>query len=170
MSIAQERIGDQDRRVPNQGIRLSLRNSLLLGLISGAMIGGMGIVTFGLIYGGYGLLLGENYGLSIGLRVGLNYFWSLFVVSSVLVWVTTGSLAVWRHYLIRFLLRCTRTFPLNVSQFLDDATARILLRRLGGGYRFTHRLLLDALANTMEWSTEQASAFVTTHSEPLASS
>jgi hypothetical protein len=140
-SIAQERIEDQDRRVPNQGIRQSLRNSLLLGLLIGAMIGGMGIVTLG-------LSVGLSYGLSVGLSISLSNFWLLFVASSVLSWMITGGLAVWRHYLIRMLLRCTHSFPLNTSQFLDDATARILLQRLGGGYRFTHRLLLDFLADS----------------------
>ena len=57
-SIAQERIEDQDRQVPNQGVRLSLRNSLLLALISGAIIGGMGIVVLGLNEG-------LNYWLSV---------------------------------------------------------------------------------------------------------
>jgi serine/threonine protein kinase len=131
-SIAQERIEDQDRRVPNQGIRQSLRNSLLLGLISGTtsgtIIGGMGILTFGLSF-------------------GLSNFWPLFVTSGLLFWVITGGLAIWRHYLIRFLLQCTQTFPWNAFQFLDDATARILLRRIGGGYSFTHRLLLDHFAD-----------------------
>ena len=50
-SIVQERIEDQDRRVPNEGICQSLRNSLLLSLISGTMIGGIAIATFALSYG-----------------------------------------------------------------------------------------------------------------------
>ncbi len=45
------------------------------------------------------------------------------------------------------LLWRSRTFPLLVPQFLDDATARFLLRRVGGGYQFAHRLLLDHLAD-----------------------
>jgi len=31
--------------------------------------------------------------------------------------------------------------------FLDDATVRVLLRRVGGGYSFNHRLLMDYLAD-----------------------
>jgi hypothetical protein len=129
-SIAQEQIENQDRRVPTHGIHLSLHNSLLLSLIAGTTIGGMGIVM-------YGLSNGSN---------GLSYFWFLFVVSSIPFWMITGGLAVWRHYLIRLLLRRALIFPLNACRFLEDATARILLRRFGGGYHFTHRLLLDALA------------------------
>ena len=174
-SIAQEGIEDQDRRVPNQGVRLSLRNSLLLALISGAIIGGIGLVVLGLGDGlNYWLSVGPrsemiSYWLRVDLSDVLNYwldhFWSLCVVSSILVWIVTGGLAVWRHYLIRCLLRRTHAFPLNASQFLDDATARILLRRLGGGYRFTHRLLLDSLADGMERAPEQSSAARMMHSE-----
>jgi hypothetical protein len=174
-SIAQERIEDQDRQMPNQGVRLSLRNSLLLALISGAIIGGIGIVVLGLNNGlNYWLSVGPssemvNYWLRVDLSDVLNYwlnhFWSLFVASGILVWIITGGLAVWRHYLIRCLLPRTHAFPLNAFQFLDDATARILLQRLGGGYRFTHRLLLDSLADAMERAPEQSSASRMMHSE-----
>ena len=61
--------------------------------------------------------------------------------------ILTGGLAVWRHVVIRCLLSRSRTFPMRAPQFLNDATARILLRRVGGGYSFTHRLLLDHLAD-----------------------
>jgi serine/threonine protein kinase len=171
-SIEQERIKDQDRRVSNQGVRLSLRYSLLFGLISGTMIGGIGIVTFGLSKAwDYWLSLWLTSGLHETLRAGMqywlsdelsyvlslgpSYFWSLFVASCILVWIIMGGLAVWRHYLIRFLLQRAHTFPLNASQFLNDTTSCILLQRLGGGYRFTHRLLLDSLADAMRSRTEQ---------------
>jgi hypothetical protein len=35
---------------------------------------------------------------------------------------------------------------LRYSPFLDDATSRILLRRVGGGYAFIHRRLQDYFA------------------------
>jgi len=57
-----------------------------------------------------------------------------------------------RHWAVLYELwgyRCLRDwlFPWNASQFLDDAAARILLRRVGGGYTFAHRLLLDFFAD-----------------------
>jgi hypothetical protein len=185
-SIVQERIEDQDRRVSNQGVRSSLRNSLLLGLVGGTIIGGMGTVTFWLSEGlhywlNYWLSFGLSKGLSEVLKAGVgywlsgelsyamslgpSYFCSLFVASGILVWIVMGGLAVWRHYLIRFLLWHAHIFPLNVSRFLDDATARILLQRLGGGYRFTHRLLLDSLADTMKSRAEQLRAAMMARSE-----
>ncbi len=58
-----------------------------------------------------------------------------------------GLLAVVKHFILRIWLWRTRVFPLNAPRFLDDARARILLRRIGGGYSFTHRLLLDHFAD-----------------------
>jgi hypothetical protein len=58
-----------------------------------------------------------------------------------------GLYAALQHYILRLWLWCTHTFPFKAVPFLEDATARILLRRVGGGYSFTHRLLLDHFAD-----------------------
>jgi len=52
-----------------------------------------------------------------------------------------------RHGILRFWLWRTSLFSLNLPRFLEDARARVLLRRVGGGYTFTHRLLLDYFAD-----------------------
>src|SRR5262249_47280385 len=78
--------------------------------------------------------------LGKGLQIG--------IISVLLICVFTGGLAVWQHYIIRLLLSSFRTFPMRAPQFLHDATTRFLLRRVGGGYSFSHRLLLDYLADT----------------------
>jgi hypothetical protein len=52
-----------------------------------------------------------------------------------------------QHYILRFWLRYTHAFPLKAVPFLEDATMRILLRRVGGGYSFIHRLLLEYFAD-----------------------
>ena len=58
-----------------------------------------------------------------------------------------GLLVVVRHFVLRFWLWRAGVFPWNAPQFLDDARARVLLQRIGGGYSFTHRLLLDYFAD-----------------------
>ena len=40
--------------------------------------------------------------------------------------------------------------PLNYARFLDYCAARIFLRKVGGGYIFTHRLLLEHFAALTE--------------------
>jgi len=37
--------------------------------------------------------------------------------------------------------------PWNYPRFLDSAAERILLRKVGGGYIFVHRLLLEYFAS-----------------------
>jgi hypothetical protein len=85
--------------------------------------------------------------LGAGWREGLNYIWLFAVSGGLLVGALGGGLTVLQHYILRLLLWRTHTFPLEVQTFLDDATARILLRHVGGGYSFTHRLLLDHFAD-----------------------
>lgn len=83
-----------------------------------------------------------------------------------LVFLLTGGLAVLRHSIIRLLLWLSHTFPGPASQFLNDATARVLLQRIGGGYSFIHRLLLDHLADTDAETTSDVDALST---QPLRS-
>src|SRR5436305_10660177 len=167
--IAQERMQDRDRRVANKGIHRSLRNSVMIGMISGAIIGMCGILSsrliLGLNYGlRHGLRVGLNYGLNTGLSVGLV----MGITGALLICTLIGGLAVWRHYVIRLLLWRSRAFPGLASRFLEDATARCLLRRVGGGYSFAHRLLLDYMADTAPQSTAQASARVEATPSPPA--
>ena len=62
-----------------------------------------------------------------------------------------GGIAVIEHYLLRWYLWRDGDPPLNLVSFLDYATERIFLRKIGGGYMFSHRLLLDHFAS-LEYS------------------
>jgi serine/threonine protein kinase len=142
--IASEQIENRDRRIPNQGIQRSLRNCLMLGAIS--------IVLIWLSYWlnsvlGYGLTYGLTYGLNAGLNYGVRVGWLAGCYGGLLICAASGGLAVLRHAVLRFLLWHSRTFPWKTIPFLNDATTRTLLQHVGGGYRFTHRLLLDFFAD-----------------------
>jgi serine/threonine protein kinase len=154
--VAQGRIENRDRRVANQGIHRSLRNGVIMGIIGGTIIGILGTLSYRLTLWlndvlSYKLIPGLSYGLKLELVFGpsemLNYGFGLGVYGALLIFLLTGGLAVLRHFSIRLLLWRSHTFPWQAPQFLDDATARFLLRRVGGGYSFTHRLLLDHLAD-----------------------
>src|SRR6266487_4246102 len=156
--MKQEHLEDQDRQRFNQGIRRSLRNGLLLGLISAIIISMLGLLSVGLSYGlSHGLRVGLNYGLSVelshgpsvGLSYGLNNVWIMLLIGTVVMWALSGGLTILRHYVIRWLLARHHTFPFRAQAFLDDATARILLRRVGGGYSFIHRRLQDYFAEVV---------------------
>jgi NACHT domain len=128
---------------PNEGIRRSARNGLLFGLFVG--------LFFGL---GVGLVVGLFGGLVVGLFGGL--VGGLFV----------GLGAVAKHFVLRFWLRQTHAFPWKAQQFLDDSTARILLRRIGGGYSFVHRLLLNYFVDLNSGSAPISATTSTARSAP----
>ena len=151
-SIAQEQIEDQDRQRFNQGVRRSARNSTIIGLLSGGIIGVLGFLGYWLSYGlneglSKGLSYGLNEGLSKGLGDALSVVWLFAIGGGLFGWAVSGGWAVLRHVVLRWLLHRRQVFPWHAQVFLDDATARILLRRVGGGYSFIHRLLLEYFAN-----------------------
>lgn len=123
--------GEMDSKtIPNQGIRRSLKNALFV------------VLSFVLIEGLFlGLVVGLSGGLVIGLITGLVYG------------LIKGGGAVILHYSLRTVLVRTDRAPWNYIRFLDHCTDRIFLRRVGGGYIFIHRLLMEHFA-----SLEQADA------------
>lgn len=114
----------ETKSVPNQGIRMSARNAVLGGIIgglSGGLIGGViGKTTVGLIFG-----------LNGGAMAALWY----------------GGLDLIQHYTLRTILWSDGHIPWNYSRFLDFATERIFLRKVGGGYIFVHRYLMEYFAS-----------------------
>ncbi len=59
-----------------------------------------------------------------------------------------GGLLRLRHYVLRLVLWLTRSAPLNYVRFLDASADRLFLHKVGGGYIFTHRLLLEYFATS----------------------
>lgn len=108
---------------PNQGIWRSGRHSLVVGLI----FGGVGGLTFSFLANPVdGLVCGGILGLAVGL---LN-----------------GGMACIKHALLRWSLWRAGVIPWNYSRFLDYGAERMFLHKVGGGYLFVHRLLLEYLA------------------------
>jgi serine/threonine protein kinase len=132
-------LDDSNRMIPNQGIRRSARNSvqisLIVGLTGGLLIGSV----LGLIYG---LLDGANEGWGIGLLYGITSAIDIGIISGLL----RGGDACIKHVVLRLQLWLARRMPWHYARFLDHAAERILLRKVGGGYMFVHRLLLEYFA------------------------
>ena len=76
------------------------------------------------------------------------------------VWPINGGLACIQHLVLRILLWKSRDAPWNYTRFLDYAYERILLRKVGGGYVFVHRLLLEYFASLDEVTAERSSSRV----------
>jgi DNA polymerase III delta prime subunit len=111
---------------PNQGIKLSIRNAVSLGLIIGLIGGVLWYPTLQRAEPMRALLAGVGIGL-----VGSQ---------------ALGFRTVIRHYLIRFILWQSRSTPRNYTSFLEYAVRLTFLQKVGGGYIFIHRLLQDYFA------------------------
>jgi hypothetical protein len=108
---------------PNQGIWNSVKNSIIFGLVSLLISGLLAWATGGLPAW---LILG----LIAGLIAGLPY----------------GGEASIQHLTLRLTLYQQGFAPWNYAQFLDHAIDRLFLQKVGGGYIFVHRLLLEHFA------------------------
>jgi hypothetical protein len=115
------------RTTPNEGIRRSLRNALISFLLFELLFGLVNGLVFGLVNG---LIFGLFFGLIFGLVGGL----------------INGGSAYLKHYVLRFLLWRNDYAPWHYVRFLDYAAERVFLRKVGGGYIFTHRLLMEYFA------------------------
>ncbi len=126
---------------PNQGIRRSGLNSLLVGCVVGlvVMLIGYGIVMVSLRMSKPQLLWPD-------LLAPLPFFLSFGLVVGLVSGLQSGGIACLQHLLLRLLLWRTRFLPWNYARFLDYTAERILLRKVGGGYIFVHRLLLEYFA------------------------
>jgi hypothetical protein len=156
----------ETRAVPNEGIHRSAQSALAVGLGVGPVFGlvvgwviALGVVGFGSLIslgagtmvrlseqGGW-LLVGLGAGLAAGLGVGLQ----------------AGGEACLKHVVLRLRLIRNGSTPWNYVRFLDHAAERILLRKVGGGYAFIHRMLLEHFAARYV----EPSVIATSHPKPL---
>jgi len=165
----------QRRVTPNQGIRRSARNGIVIGIISGVVCGSIGWLSFAL---SDALSLALSSVMSLWqytiLHYGLNE--ELFLTKEVLGFVLSnwmriepsrwlytvlsiglgvgllsgllgGGLACIQHSILRLFLWHAKSIPWNYSRFLDYAANHILLHKVGGGYIYVHNLLLDYFAS-----------------------
>lgn len=117
---------NEEKIIPNQGIILSLKNGFLVGLRVALIVSSIAM----LFYQQHELAV-IFVGLGLGTIFGLN----------------KGLSTVIKHYALRLTLCLNRKIPYRFIPFLDYCTRLILLKRVGGGYIFMHRMLLEYFAN-----------------------
>ena len=122
---------------PNQGILVSARNTAMFMVLALCFSG----LFLGLIYkpfispsfniGTPGLAL---FSLPVLLLIGVTY-------------ITSGGLACIQHFALRVALHNANSIPWNYARFLNYCTERLLLQRVGGRYRFIHKLVQEHFAS-----------------------
>ena len=58
----------------------------------------------------------------------------------------SGGITCLRHFALRLMLYRMGYIPWNYARFLDYAAERLFLQKVGGGYIFVHRMLLEHFA------------------------
>jgi hypothetical protein len=112
---------------PDQGVHIAAKNGIIISIIGGVM---------------FGLIIGINSGPKLGFAGGIF----IGVISG----IASGLGTVIQHYTLRLVLWWNRHIPLNYAHFLDYCVERIFLRRVGGGYIFIHRYLMEYFASLTE--------------------
>ena len=129
---------DIERRlVPNQGIHHSARNVVVFAALGMLIVG----VPYGVLNVGAGALAMQT------LPTAADWL-RLAVAPGMMFGVLAGLLpgaAVIQHFVLRVVLWSSGAVPLRYARFLNFATERRLLQRVGGRYRFIHVLLRDHL-------------------------
>lgn len=106
---------------PNYGIRQSCKNALIFGFMGFL---GLGLAAQSLKWSFlYWAIFGFGFGFIIG-----------------------GGEACIKHLILRLVFYHSQAIPWNYANFLDFATERLFLQKVGGGYIFVHRLLLEHFA------------------------
>jgi eukaryotic-like serine/threonine-protein kinase len=113
------------KAIPNLGIKLSMRNAVLSG--------------------GLGLVLGLTSTPIFGERLRLETLYP-GVVFGLFAFFWYGGQEIIQHYSLRFILYWNGHMPPHYANFLDYAARLVFLQKVGGGYIFIHRLLLEHFA------------------------
>jgi eukaryotic-like serine/threonine-protein kinase len=120
--------GIETRVFPNEGIPRSAWNAVVVGLVGGLVSGPVIMLVFGLVFGLVGgLVSGLFFVPVVGVGVGRQ----------------AGGEACFKNVVLRLWLIRNGSTLWNYVKFLDYAADRILLRKVGGGYMFIHRMLLE---------------------------
>ncbi|NEP86068.1 MAG: hypothetical protein F6K18_04115 [Okeania sp. SIO2C2] len=118
----------KSKKYPNEGMWRTLLNGVLLAIIT---------LPFAVIM----FLFSKSTNSELTSKILL--FVSRFLP---LMAVLTFGLPVIQHLILRITFFLTKKAPWNYARFLNYATEKMLLQRVGGGYRFIHRLLQERLA------------------------
>ncbi|MHC5761891.1 hypothetical protein [Nostoc sp.] len=123
----------EKKTIPNEGIWQSVKNTAILFLLtflpSTILIFFINLIIFNNSSLNEALILSLVSGLFAGLLMG----------------IISGTPVI-KHFTLRLILFRNGYIPWNYARFLDYCTDRLFLQRVGGRYRFIHKLLQDHFA------------------------
>ncbi len=128
---------------PNQGIWKSVQDTIKVGTIIGLVSG----IVLAVLQARY-TLIPEVSSLVFGLANGI-----MFAYAAALLSTQGAGFVCFKHLILRLLLWRSGCIPWNYARFLDYAAERIFLQKVGGGYIFVHRTLLEHFAQRNQLTT-----------------
>ncbi len=139
-----QHVMEKDKLVkPNEGIHRSARNGLIIGLPIGLTLSSFAL----------GLVLWLS---PANISDGLLWCLPLGLIVAMILFLLSGGYAWLQHMVLRFVLYFQGYIPWNYARFLDEAAERLLLRKVGRGYIFIHRLLLDYFSSDVTSTQERS--------------
>ncbi len=129
----------EPKTFPNQGIFLTLKNIPLLTIL---------LYPFSILLYYVGLWYIAPVLWESGPSTELLHYLYVGLYFAPTIGLLGGGIAVIQHFSLRLYLWYNKLIPWNYAKFLDDATHRLFLQRVGGGYRFIHHLLRRHFAET----------------------
>ena len=140
----------KQRKYSNQGIKQSVKNGIRLSVIAISFSIIISVLIQSIIFQ---IIIVSNLDFNLELldRLNLTVLGVILILS---IWFS--ALPVIQHVSLRLVLWLFGHAPWNYAKFLDYATDRMILQRVGGGYRFIHRLLQEHFAKTYgDWDGEE---------------
>lgn len=155
-----KKVAEVERRtIPNHGIWKSSINALKLVLLTGPLAGLVSELVWLIYFYSSPQTVSGNQAVSSDFiwwiyygnhpTHGLLFSMSVAALVGLISGLVSGDnsgLMCLRHLLLRKLLWLNGYIPWNYARFLNYATERVFLQKVGNGYIFIHRLLLEHFA------------------------
>jgi hypothetical protein len=136
--LSWEKQAEIDRTTrPNQGIWNSVKTTIKISTVIGLFSG----IVLWLIKDNTSVLPEVKNSVVFGIANGIMFGYGAALLSS-----QGSGLVCFKHLILRLLLWRSGCIPWNYARFLDYANERIFLQKVGGGYIFIHRMLLEHFA------------------------
>lgn len=156
--VTRQNLDNHHRTKPNECLKRASTHALI-GTIIGMIISiisylASNALSMAISYGLSGLPQSDKAlptwlaaGLKAGIQQSLHIDFYLVLrfglIGGLLTGLLLGGLGCLQHGILRFILWQARVLPLKLADFLESAADSALLHRVGGGYIFFHRLLLE---------------------------
>jgi GTPase SAR1 family protein len=139
----------ESKTIPNQGIRLSFINTIIISAIS-TLLAALLLIIILIIVEIIKFYTNKNYEITpidfYSIVVVLIFLLGVALPFGILIGIQVSGKPAIKHLILRVFLWSSGYTPWNYAKFLNYSTNRLFLQRVGGSYRFVHDLLRQHFA------------------------